>query len=40
MRIRNPWGFGEWQFKWSEEEEGGKLDEHMEAINLYYDREI
>lgn len=23
LRIRNPWGYGEWKLKWSENEEDG-----------------
>lgn len=34
LRIRNPWGFGEWELKWSEkeDEDDSKLTEHWSAI--------
>lgn len=41
LRIRNPWGWGEWSLKWSETEDYiAKLNEHMPVIREYYQSEI
>ncbi|KRX02563.1 Peptidase C2, calpain, large subunit, domain III [Pseudocohnilembus persalinus] len=40
LRIRNPWGHGEWSLKWSESEgESGKLFKHAENIDQYFEEE-
>ena len=39
VRIRNPWGKGEWQLEWSEEfatSRFKKLEDNMEKIVQYY----
>jgi hypothetical protein len=37
LRIRNPWGYGEWQLKWSENPDyREKVDSYMPLINEYY----
>jgi len=41
MRIRNPWGYGEWMLKWSENPDHiDLLDKWMPWLNAYYDKEI
>lgn len=40
VRIRNPWGYGEWTMKWSEHPDYRKLvDSHMDSIRKYYIKE-
>ncbi len=37
LRLRNPWGFGEWQLKWSEQEHyRDRLFEFKGQIDKYY----
>ena len=38
LRVRNPWGYGEWQLKWSERgDEKEKLKKHMDQITKYFE---
>lgn len=38
LRVRNPWGFGEWQLKWSENTENSdKLKNYVEDIKNYFE---
>lgn len=38
LKLMNPWGYGEWKLKWSEEpDQFGKLEKHLAEINNYYD---
>lgn len=40
LRIRNPWGHGEWQMKWSENEDYlAHLESFMPQINEYYEKQ-
>lgn len=37
LRLRNPWGFGEWMLKWSEQEHyRDRLFEFKDQIDAYY----
>ncbi|CAK89170.1 unnamed protein product (macronuclear) [Paramecium tetraurelia] len=41
LKIRNPWGYGEWKLKWSETPDySAKLDKWIDWINDYYQKEI
>ena len=41
IKIRNPWGYGEWKLKWSEDPNYiEKLDKFLPKIDSYYDKEI
>ena len=38
LKIRNPWGYGEWKLKWSEEKDyKDKINKFLPQINKYYD---
>ena len=39
--IKNPWGYGEWKLKWSENPDYiQKFDDHWDKIEAYYDKAI
>lgn len=41
LKVRNPWGYGEWKMKWSENPDyAEKLEKFLPQINAYYDHEI
>jgi len=41
IKVRNPWGYGEWKMKWSEDPNYiEKLDKFLPEIDSYYDKEI
>ena len=38
LKVRNPWGYGEWKLKWSENPDySEKLDKFWDKIMEYYD---
>jgi hypothetical protein len=39
--LRNPWGYGEWKLKWSDNPDySAKIDQFKGQIDAYYDVEI
>lgn len=41
LKVRNPWGYGEWKLKWSENPDySDKLDKFWDQIMAYYDKAI
>lgn len=35
LMLRNPWGFGEWKLKWSDDSD--EVDRFLPIINKYFD---